>query len=1292
MRHNYSKNQPWNADGSLIKTDGSYAKILDGSTYEVLRIANPKSLWSNIDPKVTFETAQNKFYKNNIDTNEETVLRIFSEYEKISIGYGEGNLSNDDRWIALIGTNGKNQTILVYDILNDYTVGSKYIGSAPMDWASVSQSGEFVVIRYYTNGSGNHQGVKSYNRKMQNEVHLLDFGAHADIGYDMTGNEVYVSVGRYQGHSLSYTRLDNGFTKGLWRSAWKPGDRGIAGAHVSTRNLKRPGWAYISTDQQAHDPLVYAAPKEIFAIRLDDSETIERFGQHHTKFDGSKSPYNHEVHPVPNRDGTKVIFASNWHNSQWMNNDYPMMWVVEADQDIIKLSVNAGEDVSICQGTTTTLTATGGSTYLWNTGAKTASITVSPDKTTTYTVTAYDSTGNNSDSDGVTVTVNSLPEVNAGSDVTIKIGDKTTLTATGAASYLWSTGETTASIEVSPTTTTIYTVIGTTNSCEAEDSVTVFSVDASVKANAGEDTDICLGDTTTLTATGGTHYVWSTGETTKSIVVSPETTTTYKVTVSDDNDESDDASVTVTVNAIPVASAGEDQTICFGQTTTLTATGGTSYLWSTGATTASIEVNPTAETTYSVEVSNNGCFNTDDVSVFVENVPVLTITGDIIISEGESTTLTVIGGDNYEWSTSETTESITVSPKVTTTYSVSSRGSNGCSGNASITVAVAQEVFANAGQDMDVCTGASVTLTATGGSTYLWSTGAKTASISVTPNATTTYTVTAYDSTGTNSDTDEVKVTVNPLQTVDAGNNITINSGQSTTLTATGATTYKWSTGTTGATVTVSPTASQTYTVTGTTNGCEASDTVRVTVINPEGLTADAGADQTICAGASVTLTATGGSSYLWSTGAKTESISVTPNTTTTYTVTAYDSTGTNSDTDEVKVTVNPLPTVDAGNNITIYSGESTTLTATGASTYKWSTGATGASITVNPTATKTYTVTGIKNGCEATSTVKVTVKEPEAVVARAGGNQDVCEGGEVTLTATGGERYLWSTGATTASIKVNPKTTTKYSVTAYVGDFSGTDEAIVTVSPQPKVVIINGSEADILEGEFITLSARGANSYKWSNGATQPNIAVRPTKTKTYDVVGHVNDCSSEQSIKVNVYEKVVANAGDDVAICLDETTVLTAKGPANSEFLWSTGETTKSITVSPDEDTEYSVMVYHDLDSDTDSVMVNVRNCVNSQVIGDSVTIEDTEAIDFLIHPNPTDGEVHIKISGLSNASSIHLYDLSGKSLYNEAISINDHQSYNKTLDLSEFASGIYLLQLVDNQKVITKKIVLR
>src|SRR5690606_22000176 len=108
--------------------------------------------------------------------------------------------------------------------------------------------------------------------------------------------------------------------------------------------------------------------------------------------------------------------------------------------------------------------------------------------------------------------------------------------------------------------------------------------------------------------------------------------------------------------------------------------------------------------------------------------------------------------------------------------------------------------------------------------------------------------------------------------------------------------------------------------------------------------------------------------------------------------------------------------------------------------------------------------------------------------------------------------------------------------------------------------------------------------------------------------------------------------------------------------------------------------------LDSDTANVMVKVTDFSNPQIIEDSATI------DFLIHPNPTDGELHIKISGLTKLSSIHLYDLSGKSLFTEIINESDHQSYIKTLNLSNYASGIYLLQLVDNQKIITKKVVLR
>src|SRR5690606_23181133 len=186
----------------------------------------------------------------------------------------------------------------------------------------------------------------------------------------------------------------------------------------------------------------------------------------------------------------------------------------ESDTDEVIVTVNtpptanAGDDVATCQGTAVTLTASGGSTYLWNTGATTASITVNPNTTTTYSV---EVTQNGcSSSDQVIVTVNSLPTINAGNDVTIFSGESVTLSASGGTSYVWNTGETTQNITVSPMTTTSYSVTGSANGCEDTDEVTVFVQTDDVTANAGQDETICQGESVTLTASGGSSYEWNT--------------------------------------------------------------------------------------------------------------------------------------------------------------------------------------------------------------------------------------------------------------------------------------------------------------------------------------------------------------------------------------------------------------------------------------------------------------------------------------------------------------------------------------------------------------------------------------------------------------------------------------------------------------------------------------------------------------------------------------------------------------------------------------------------------------
>lgn len=838
-------------------------------------------------------------------------------------------------------------------------------------------------------------------------------------------------------------------------------------------------------------------------------------------------------------------------------------------------------------------------------------------------------------------------------------------------------------------TITYYSQDGGSGNVVATDTFALTFFFSSVPvANAGPDQDICEGETTTLTASGGPNFLWNNGETTASIDVNPLVTTTYTVSVFDNDGNIDEDSVTVTVNPIPVAEAGTNQTICQGETITLTASGGDSYLWSNGETTASIDVSPMLDTTYDVEVISNNCSSTDTVTVFVNDAPDITVTADLVLVEGQSATLVANGSDNYQWSTGETSVSIDVAPLVTTTYSVTSLGVNGCSTTVDVTVTVIPEVVADAGLDASICRDDVVTLTATGGGTYLWNTGDTTAELVVIPQVTTTYTVTVTDDYGY-SDSDSVTITVNETPDITVSNDVAILDGETVTLTANGGDNYLWNTGETTASIVVTPSVTTTYTVVSTAiGGCADIEQVTVTII-PE-VVADAGEDATICSGETITLNASGGGTYLWDTGDTTAELIVSPVVTTTYTVTITDDYG-YTDTDSVTVNVNETPNVTVSNNITIIEGESTILTAQGAVAYDWNTGETSSSITVSPTQTTTYTVTGTSNTCSAQAQVTVTV-EP-LFVASAGEDEQVCQNDnyEIVLTANTGDSYLWNTGATTQSITVSPTSTSTYTVTITSGSQQDTDEVTVFVNPNPNVVILNGDSVDIMDGDFVTLSATGANTYEWNNGATQPNIAVSPSVTTTYEVRGFIGDCYDEKQVTVNVIPEVEADAGEDVEICLGEMATLTATG--GDEYVWSTGETTQTIQVSPNATTEYTVTVFNSMDFDEDSVTVIVdANCEEDE---DPVDPGNGEALDFefTIFPNPASDHVNVRLSGSVALSRIYLYDITGKLIYQEIISNeNLGMTTTKRIDISTLHPGMYYIRLVDVQQEISKKLIIK
>lgn len=460
----------------------------------------------------------------------------------------------------------------------------------------------------------------------------------------------------------------------------------------------------------------------------------------------------------------------------------------------------------------------------------------------TYTVKLVAS--NSSTADSLTRTnyiiIKETPDVKAGADVSICKGETANLLASGGTTYQWTGGPAAAAYPVSPTTTTSYIVTGTTNGCSKADTV-VVTLKTTPTANAGNDVTICIGQSTTLLASGGTSYAWSNGVNAASNPVSPASTTSYIVTVTNAEGCSSKDTVVVTVSAPPVANAGADVAICEGQNTVLTASGGSTYLWNTGESSASITVSPATTNTYSVVVSVGNCSSTDSVKVTVNSAPSIDAGSDQTICKGASATLTATASGTVLWSTGESTLSINVSPNETTKYFVTvTSGSGTCASRTdSVTVNVTQAPTVSLGEDVAVCTGASATLNASGADSYTWSNGATTTSIIVSPETATFYSVTGCSAACPalcTTDSVEVDVLSPPVADFTA-----VVSGQSVTFTnaSTGATTYNWSFGQSGASSTeTNP--SHTYsgngtfavTLTADNGACSDSKTDSVTIVN----------------------------------------------------------------------------------------------------------------------------------------------------------------------------------------------------------------------------------------------------------------------------------------------------------------------------------------------------------------------------------------------------------------------------------------------------------------------------
>lgn len=834
---------------------------------------------------------------------------------------------------------------------------------------------------------------------------------------------------------------------------------------------------------------------------------------------------------------------------------------------------------AVCAGSSSTLTAPSATSYSWMPGgATTQSIVVTPDKSiSTYTCIVEGVCGQKQTL-VKSVIVKPLPTIaiNSGTAITTCGTQTITLTGSGANTYTWNTGSTSPSFTRAPTTTTTYSVKGTAlNGC-TNTAVSIVTVNPlpSFTLTSSLTNTICFGKSTVLTASGtAIGYTWSPGNiAATSITVSPTSNQVYQVTGINAEGCSKIVTTTITVNPLPSVTANS-VTICNGKTGVIIASGAVSYIWNTGPTTASISINPTITTTYSVVgTSSLNCTNSAVGQVSVTPIPTVTINSGnpITVCNTKSVTLTGDGAATYTWNTGSTTASISVAPGSNTTYTLTGAASvTGCTNIAIATVSVNSLPNILTSGTSTICNGKSTVLTATNGVTYTWTPGGSVApSITVSPTSNTPYTVTGTGSNGC-INTSITTVTVNSLPSLSI-NSTTICNGNVATLTSTGsAISYTWNTGSNSTSITPSPTTTTNYSITGTSaNSCTNSAVGQVSVIALPNITVGSG---TICQNKSYTLTANSASSYTWSTGQNGPSISVTPTTTTVYTVTGTAAT-TCSNSATATITVNELPQLVSTpsispSNCSASTGSITNISVTGSPvlSYTWTNSSAvnvGNSPNLNNQTAGTYYL-NVSDGNSCTSNFgPYIITNPGAqpsptidVVA-----SPVCEGGNIDLVSTSASSYTWtgpggytSNAQSPSILNVNTTATGLYvlSVT-YTNGCQASASVSVTVNANP-LVNASASSSSVCVGNTINLFGSSASTYTWSGPGSYSSNIQNPTIT-TINITGSgvytlsltdANNCQNSATVNVTVnLNPVITVTANPGIVCVGQTISLTATG----------------------------------------------------------------------------------------------------------------------------------------------------